>query len=245
MRESKFLAGKEILSLLLSALILGFIFSFREWGYGQNFSFQIGIINLIRTAIISMIVLLIYQLAHKLVALRNGAYTKYSIWGLQRYWFRAKSKFKKPIKIGLFLPILLALISNGFIKFAAVGCSELKEITHRRLGKEYKHLTEYQTAVIHLAGPITLILLATLLSPIETFSKLVMISYSVAIFSMIPLSKLDGAKVFFGSVPLYVFSIVLMLAAMILINVANPIVTLILSLILAITLFIIFLHKHR
>lgn len=245
MGEYKFLNGRETLNILLAALILGFIFSFKEWGYGENFSISIGLMNLIRASIISIIVLLICQISHKLVALRNDTLSRYSFWSIQRYWFRAKSKFKNPIKIGIFIPILLAIISNGFIKFAAVGTSELKEIKHRRIGKTFKHLTEYQTAVIHLAGPITLLLLATLLSPIQALSKLVLISYNVAIFSMLPLSNLDGAKVFFGSIPLYIFSIVFMLATIILINIANPIITLILSVLLAIILLIIFLYKHN
>ena len=244
MNKDNFFKRGEFFSLILSSITLGFIFSFREWGYGVNFDFSIGIINLLKTSVIAMLLLLIYQLASKLVALRNGAYTKYKIWYFKRYWFKEKHKFKTPIKVGLFIPLILAVFTNGIVKFAATGCSEINEISHRRLGKKYKHLTEYQIALISLAGPMTLILIATMLSHLEIFSKLVLMGYSIAIFSMIPLSKLDGAKVFFGSAPLYIFSIIFMLSTIFLINLSSPIITLLLALTAAITVFLIFLYKH-
>lgn len=244
MGETKFLDAKEILNVTLSAIILGFVFSFREWGYGSSFSFTIGLINFIRTSIIAMIVLAIYLLAQKIAALRNDTISQYSIWSIERYWFSIKSAFKKPLKIGVILPLLLVIVSNGIIKFAATGASDLKEIRSRWMGRAFKHITEYQTALIHLAGPITLMFLATLLSPAEELSKLVLISYSVAIFSMLPLSNLDGAKIFFGSVPLYIFSIVLMISAIIIINIASPVITLLLAILLGIIAMLIFLYKH-
>lgn len=235
---------KEVLNIILAALILGFIFSFQDWGPGKTVVINIGIMNLVKTAIISMVVLLVYLLAHKIAAIRNDCTSRFTLWGIKRYWFRKKHKLKRPIKLGIIIPLLLVILTNGYIKFAAVGSSELKEIRKRWIGKKYKHLTGYQTALIHLTGPLTILLLATILSSTETLSKLVLISYSVAMFSMLPFSGLDGAKIFFGSPPLYVFSIIFMIATLILIKVASPIITLLLSLALGIILLIMFLYKH-
>ena len=40
---------KELKNLALASFVLGFIFSFRKWGYGETFIFSVGIYNLIFT----------------------------------------------------------------------------------------------------------------------------------------------------------------------------------------------------
>lgn len=247
MSKITFLGKKEIFNLLLSALVLGFVFSFRDWGPGEAFILNIGIINLVRSTVITIVVLSIYLLVNKLVAYRNGCISTYGIWGIERYWFRKKHVFRKPfksLKIGIILSILLAILSNGYIRFAAIGHTTLTEIRRLQIGKAYKHVTGYKTAIIHLSGPLTLVFLATILSSVEALSRFVIIAYSVALFSMIPISKLDGAKIFFGSPALYVFSIVLMIATLFLVKISIPIITLLLSLLLGVILLIVFLYKH-
>jgi hypothetical protein len=240
--KPNFLEKKEILHLFIASLVIGFIFSFREWGPGQTFDVNIGLTNLIRYTIISILVLLIYITTQKLCALRHGAISNFRIWSFKQYWLSKSSKFKKPLPIGILLPILLSFFSNGHIKFATVGTSEITEI--RRIGKSFKHLTGWETAVIHLAGPLTLSFLSIILFPLETFSKLIYVSYTIAIFSMIPLSSLDGAKIFFGSPPLYIFGLALIISSIFLISAINPILTIILATIIAFTLLIFFLYRH-
>lgn len=253
MPENKLFDKKEIRSLIIGALVLGFVFSFREWGYGEV-NVSIGITNLIRTAILSLIVLLIYQSSHKLIAKKYGANSTFRLWGLNRYWFTTKSKIEnmnffgkkfKRINMGVTLPILLALLSNGVIKFGAVGSSEVTEVSRKLAGKKYKYLTEYELGKIHLVGPLTVLLFSLILHQFTGFENIVQISYTIALFSMIPFSGLDGAKVFFGSLPLYIFGAGFMLATVLLMQIVSPIWTLILAGITAFILLVLFLHKTR
>ena len=62
----------EIKSIIFAATILGFIFSFRKWGYGETFIFSVGLYNWVFASISSAIVLLIYQITHKLIAKKYG-----------------------------------------------------------------------------------------------------------------------------------------------------------------------------
>ena len=50
----------ELKNLALASFVLGFIFSFRKWGYGETFLINVGVHNLIISIVSSGIVLLIY-----------------------------------------------------------------------------------------------------------------------------------------------------------------------------------------
>ena len=148
------------------------------------------------------------------------------------------------MKVGIIFPILFSLISNGLFKFAAIGSSEVIAIEKRRIGKKFKHLTEYELAKIHLVGPLTILLLALILHQFPGFEKIVAISYTLALFSMLPFSGLDGAKIFFGSLPLYIFGAGFIIITSILMQIISPLWTLMLSIVSALILLIIFLQRN-
>lgn len=243
---------KEIRSILTASLILGFVFSFTKWGYGKTFSSNIGIYNWLHYFIASAIVLLIYQGAHKLTANSYGCKSNFHIWGIKRFWFYTRSKISnlrifgrkyKSLKIGVILPLLFAFLSNGIFKFCAIGSSEISEISLKKVGKKFKHITDFEIAIIHLMGPLTILILALLLNNVSSFSKIAEISYLLAIYSMLPLSELDGAKVFFGSPLLYIFSLAFMILAITTIRIASPITTIMFAAIAALIIFLYFLAK--
>ncbi len=249
MNETKLFEGREIKSLIIGGIVLGFIFSFREWGYGQ-LNLSIGITNLIRYSIISIIVLLVYQSSHKLIAKKYGAISSFRLWNIKRYWFSTKSKVEnltnnkiKSINTGIIIPILLALLSNGYLKFAAVGSSEVTSVSKKRLGKKFKHLTGFELAQIHLVGPLTLLLVALILNQFAGFEKVVEICYLISIFSMIPFSGLDGSKIFFGSLGLYVFGLTVIIGTIILMQFISPLLTALLAVVVAFILLVLFLNK--
>ncbi len=234
---------KEILNLFLGAVILGFIFSARNWGY-STFNVGIGLTYFFRMFILSLIILLVYQTSHKLIAKKYHAHSTFRLWHLQRWWFTKSAKFKKPIPAGVILPLFFSLITNGFIKFAAVGSSEVTSIESKRIHKKFKHLTENDLARIHLVGPLTVLLLSLILIQFPGFSEIVTIAYTLAIFSMMPFSGLDGGKVFFGSLPLYIFGTGFIVLSAILMQFLAPIWVLILSIITALSLALIFLESN-
>lgn len=251
MTKEKIIDTKEIFSLIVGALVLGFIFSFREWGYG-TINTDLGLSNLMRATILSLIVLMIYQLSHKLIARKFELDSKFRVWSAKRFWFTKSAKIKerkifgitvKTVKLGVIIPLFFAFITNGILKFATVGTSELTPKKGRNVGREYKHLSEYEEALIHLVGPLTCLLVALIFKQFPGFDKLVEISYMLAVFSMLPLPGLDGSKVFFGSFPLYICSGIFILLTVILMQILSPILTLIFSILTAIFILALFLYK--
>jgi hypothetical protein len=244
---------KEIRNIIVVSLVLGFVFSFRNWGHGASFSYNIGIYNWFHYFIAALIVLLIYQGAHKLAANAHGCKSRFHIWGINRYWVFTRSKISNlkifgkkfsSLKIGIVLPLLFVFLSNGFIKFCAIASSEISEVRLKRIGKKFKNVTDFEIATIHLMGPLTILVLALLLNNFPSFGKIVEISYLLAIYSMLPLSELDGAKIFFGSPLLYIFSLAFMILAITFIRIASPITTIIFALLAALIIFLYFLAKH-
>jgi len=234
---------KEILNLFLGAIILGFIFSARGWGH-STFNFGIGFSNLIRMSILSFIVLLTYQTSHKLIAKKYHAHSTFRLWSMRRWGFTKNAKFKRPFPAGIIIPLFFSLISNGFLNFAAIGSSKITTINKKRIGKKYKHISEQELAKIHLVGPLTILLLSLILIQFPSFEEIVKISYTLAIFSMLPISGLDGGKIFFSSLPLYIFGFGFICLATILIQFLAPVWTLIISIITAIILLSIFLESN-
>ncbi len=245
---------KEVGSLAIAAIILGFVFSFRQWGSGEIFELSTGLINLIRLAILSAIALLVYIISHKLIARNYGCDSTFRIWGIKRFWFTKRARIDnsrifgrkfKSIKLGIILPILVSLLSNGFLKFCAIGSSEISEIKLKRMKRAFKQVTDFEISIIHFAGPLTLTLLALILNSVPGFSDLVKVSYFIAIYSMLPLAGLDGTKIFFGSAPLYIFGLTFIIFSIALLILANSLTALIFALIAAVVLLLLFLYKYR
>ncbi len=206
----------EIKHLLISTIVLAFVFSFREWGT-EGFSVITGITNWILYILVVAIALILKQIGHKIVAKKYGASSEFRIWSIERYGLSKSKKFPKSFvgyriqtfPLGLILSITLAFVSNGLIKFAAVTSSKIKE--KYRLGKKFKNLTEFETAAISLAGPLTNLFLAIIFQitgNLFNFERFVIVNSALAMYSMIPLSKLDGSRIFFGSKILYLLSFI-------------------------------------
>jgi hypothetical protein len=252
--SKKTIDKREIGRIAVSAIILGFVFSFRQWGYGQIFELSTGLTNWLRLAILSAIILIIYQVVHKSVAKNYGCKSTFTIWGIKRFWFTKRAKIEnlrifgmklKSIKIGIILPLLISLFSNGLLKFCAIGSSEISEIKLSRMKRPFKQVTDFEIAIIHFSGPLAVILVALLLNSFPGFSDLVKISYYIAIFAMLPLAGLDGTKIFFGSAPLYLFGITFIIFSTALLILANSLTALLFGLVAAVVLLLIFLFKYR
>ncbi len=253
MKTKKLFDKTEIKNLTVASIVLGFIFSFRQWGYGETFMFSVGLHNLILTTLSAAIVLLIYQISHKLIANQYGCKSTFRIWGIERFWFYRRSRVKnlrifgkkyESIKVGVILPLLLSFISNGIIKFCAVGSSEVSEIKLQRPGKRFKKLTDFDNAVIHVTGPISLLFVALLLSNNLFFGNISQIAYFVAVFSMIPFSQLDGSKILFGSPFIYIFSLTFMILSIAVIQLTGLLTALVFAGISALVLLILFMVRY-
>lgn len=150
--------------------------------------------------------------------------------------------------IGIILPLLISFLSDGQIFFAAAFTTSI--IVHKglRLGKQYRNLTDYESAKIALFGPIANILLATILAifNLAALQELIFVNSMMATFTMLPLPGLVGSTVFFGSKPLYVFGYVFILVlALLLKSFVNPYSALLVALSAGIIALITYLWKKE
>jgi Zn-dependent protease len=184
------ITGKEITGLLLALIVLAFANSF------------INLTLFINSLIIFAVILIVYVTAKKLTAYYYEAEEESKIWTFQRYGLYERSYFKTPVPIGIILPFLLSILSFGYIKWFAVTESEIKPTPERAVKRDdifsFSEMTEYHLAVISAAG----IFFSLLISPIAyilNFPELTRAGIYFASFNMLPLGKLDGSRIFYGS----------------------------------------------
>src|SRR3989338_2560131 len=240
---------KEINHLVISVFILGFAFGFND---NQTFfSLKNWTINFIRALISAAIILLVYEISHKVSAKRYCAETEYEIWAIKRYGFWRSAKF--PVKIlnftissfplGIVLSVIATLLSNGLFYLTPISSFKIIEKPHLRIGAKFKGLTYFEEAKISSFSIIILIILALMLntiSPNIIFNQLTLMIFVFIGYNLLPISTLDGSKIFFGSVPLYISMVVFTLLSYVLMGMFNVIAALILAAVLS--LFMLFLY---
>jgi len=245
MKKIKF-TKKELLHLLSATLVLGFVFSFQEWGT-TSFDLTIGLTNLFMAILAAFLALILHELAHKIIAKKQGATTEFRVWSIQRIWF--KKTFKRKIPIGIIFPLFFVFLSNGKITLATTETSKIDENPLYRTRKKFPHLTNLETAFIALSGPLASLFLALLVksfSPTDPFFlKFVMLNFWIAGSSMLPFPNLDGLKIAMGSLPLYILSSVFMLTCIFVTSYLNLILTIFLALIVSIALSLLYLYTAK
>lgn len=186
---------KEIYSILGIVILLGIVFG--VFGTLQAFPY---------TLLAIFLVFVINVLAKKLMSIYLDSEIEIKLWEFKRYGFKPKHSLKKAFPAGIFLPILFAIITLGnFIWMSALVFEVKPKIARaaKRFGLySYSEMTEQHIGLIAASGVIANLIFAVVgyLAGFPEFSKL---SIFLAFFSMIPLSDLDGNKIFFGSLILW------------------------------------------
>jgi hypothetical protein len=137
-----------------------------------------------------------------------------NLWSINHFGLAKSAHFNKPLPM-LWLPILTSLISLGkfiWIPIIEFDVSPRPERISRRHGLyRYTEVTEWHLALIAAAGIFINIVLAIIayFAGFEQFTKL---SVMFAFWNLLPVSRLDGSKIFFGSKNLW-FALVLIVGA--------------------------------
>ncbi len=244
----------EIWALTISILVMALALGFND---GQEtFEWAYWLTNFVVVIVIVAFSFIIHQLAHKVVARMQGFDTEYNFWGLQtlsldprkllgkgkkkpfprKVRLFGKEYLIKAFPIGIVLSVIVTIVSNGALFFLAVGQYNLLLRKTTRIGRKFVEVTDYEEAKIALAGPmvhIVLMILGKLFNTYGTLDQFIFINAAMALFYMIPISRLDGTKIYFGSRLLYVFSLVFMIAMIILVYNISVIPMVIISLVSA------------
>ncbi|MDI6644377.1 MAG: site-2 protease family protein [Methanobacteriaceae archaeon] len=167
--------SKEIRDIIISMLVIALVFAYVFGGRNINVALTLMPITLIAVGL----GFVLHELAHKFVAIKYGFYAEYKMW-----------------VEGLFLALVTTFVLG--VVFAAPGAVYIHGY----------HIRDDQNGKISIAGPLTnigltLMFLGLLATPLASSQIIFEIGYLgasvnsfLAVFNLIPLSVLDGAKVF-------------------------------------------------
>jgi len=189
---------KEVAWIIIVAIIFGFLIAFTYESETETLIFNDSLI----VFLISFPIILTSVLIKKLAAKYFSVDIQFKIWEFQRYGWYTRSHFKKPMPIGLILPFFLTIMSLGIIKPFTFLQFKSKPSKTRILKKRGIHrregVNESDLAFISAWGLWGLIILAIVGSLIN-FPDLTKYAIYFGIWNLLPISNLDGAKLFFGS----------------------------------------------
>lgn len=234
---------KEIINLIVSALVLGFVFGFDD-GH-EFFDLRVWFSNYMFMVALSLISLIVMILGHKWAAGRYNIRTEYNLWGISRFGFKDyqyvhPNKVMNRFPLGIILPIFIAVFSEGQIWLASVAMVLTSVNIVHRIGKKWVHDTDYEEARVMFAG-----IMATTLAIIvlgfafertgaELWKQLIFINVALLLSHMLPFPQLAGGRMLFTSLYLFVFALVITAVTSFLVLLIPAVSTLMIALVLAV-----------
>jgi len=199
------LTKKEIIAILVTTIILAFAINLLS-----------SIESFLYTLLAVFVIILANLIVKKITSFYLDSEIETSLWEIKRYGVKAHHRFKKSFPAGAFLPILSKLILfplNSFVWMASL-VFDVKAKNYRAAKRhglyKFSEMTEDHIGYIAAAGIATNLVLAIIgyLIGYPLFTKL---NIYYAFFNMIPISNLDGNKIFFGNLVLWIFLAVITL----------------------------------
>lgn len=196
---------KEVSSIIIATLIIGITINLFK-----------GMETLLYTILAVFCVMIVNILAKKIASFYLDSEIEIGFWKIERYGFKPSQYFKKAIHAGIILPILISLVSLGNVFWMASLIFEVKPKIYgaaKRHGLySYSEMTEDHIGLMAVAGVVANLVFA-IVGYLLGFMEFSRLNIFFAFFNMLPLSDLDGNKIFFGNIILWSF-----LAALVLIG---------------------------
>jgi hypothetical protein len=197
---------KEIALLVLITIITAFAVALTK-----NLTLDL---TLFLFALIGVFLLILVNiLVKKTMAYFLESEIEIKLWEIKRFGFRTNQYWKRAFPMGAFIPLIskiFFLSLNGFVWMASLVFDVKAKAYHaaKRHGMySFSEMTEEHIGRIAAAGIFANLLLAVLFYFIggdfgTLFAKL---NIWFVFFNMIPISDLDGNKIFFGNLVLWSF----------------------------------------
>jgi hypothetical protein len=186
---------KEFRDLFVTAIFIGFVFSFTEWGV-DVFDLYSGFYAWFNAFLVAVLAVLFRIAVQKTFAVYLGYKANYGIW-----------------MIGLLAGLFAVFFTNGFLLIAIPGTVSVVLIERFRLGKRRQGLMRRDEALIAFSGPLASIILAMIFQGISGIAagplvqKVVLVNMWMAVYTVLPIPYLDGFKIFYYSRTLGLFSV--------------------------------------
>ncbi len=189
---------KEIIHIILAIVTLGIV-------YGLNEIIQADFKALSIIIVFSAIIIGVNILSKKAIASRLDADVEHEIWQVKRFGFHPGDNFKKSISAGILIPLFVTIVTLGSINMMTIMTYETRALKRRaakRFGPySFTEMTDHHNALVGAAGIIGCLLI-TFISywiPGDLWSTIGKMATLYAFYNMIPISKLDGSQIYFGS----------------------------------------------
>lgn len=206
---------REITHIVITILLMTLILCF--------YKLEIRVDKILPYFLISLIIIFSSVFSKKITGSIIDLEIDIKIWEWKRYWFAKISELQKPIPMGLILPLLLGFLSNGFVKFLGFFEFDIIPLPGRVVkkygAKRFSKVMDWDNALIVFYSTIPLLFLATIAHYLNTIflNDLAKFSILYVFCNLLPISKLDGTKLYFGSRPLFFFTWILFLIAAIIV----------------------------
>lgn len=185
---------KETIIVVLAAIILALTVSFKN-----NTIFLASLLSF-------LIIITVNVIAKKIIGFHFETEVKTKFWTWQQFGFRKDMHFKKPIPMA-WLPLLLTLFTKGNLLWLGILEFDIRAKAERVAKRHgiyrFTEVTEWHMALIAMWGLIANLIFAIggYILGFELFAKFSI--YYIA-WSVLPLSRLDGAKIFYASRGLWI-----------------------------------------
>ncbi len=171
--------------------------------------------SILEALVFAAIILIVAIASKKAAAFALESDVEHRLWTFSQWGLHKQDHFKKPLPTGIILPMLIALFSYGSAKLMSVLVYETTPKKTRALRGfghtgvyTYVSMTDWHNALIGSAGIVATLVLASIayFSPLDagTLEQLARLATFYAFSNMLPLSRLDGTQILFGSRVLYV-----------------------------------------
>ncbi len=186
-----------VVAIIVLTIVTGFFFIInQDW------------VEFSKAFLFSVIIITVAISSKKIMAHLLDSDVEHEIWAWARYGFKPKQHLNKEIPAGVIFPLLFTLLSIGIVKVMAILTYETRATQYRaakRFGYySYTEMTDWHNALIGASG-ILAVLIVSLISYFIPYNVEVLAKTAAyyAFFNMLPISKLDGTQIFFGSRVLY------------------------------------------
>lgn len=188
-------------------------------------------IKILTRLLVFALIIFLSVTAKKLRAPLQSIKIEHKIWEFQRWGPYKRSKFKKPIPMGLIFPFFLGLFSLGYLKpFVFLQFDFEDDPDRRRLSqrggrkavrKQYLNQEDYgYTAAAGFYTVLALAIIGGILSwqyNLTFGADLAKFSIYYGLWNLVPFGQLDGSRLFFGVYGGWIFITLLYLIGLLLV----------------------------
>jgi len=201
------------------ALIIALILIILTLSLNLSLSFLGEWKTILYTLLAVSIIVLVNIFVKKAIAYRLDSEIEMKIWEIGKFGFTKEKHSKKPFPLGAFLPIISKIILfplKNFIWMASLVFDVKPRIYRgaKRFGLyTFSEITEYHLGLIAASG-IAINLIMAVIGYFVGFPLFARLNIYYAFFNVLPISELDGNKIFFGNLLLWSFLASLVLIGM-------------------------------